>query len=64
MKSLNKITNTTFQRDTDPKHYHYLYRLTEGDEIKKKERLDGKKVINEFILERDSLQQDKSKRKY
>ena len=59
------LNKTVFTPKTDPLFFLYLERLSMAEKLKdnKDDRVDGRRALNDFILEHDSIVHTKSVKK-
>ena len=52
---MKQLTRTTYQPDKDPQFFLFLNRLADAEEFKKTDRIDGRRALNDFIVDKDSI---------
>ena len=52
---MKQLTRTVYQPDKDPQFFLFLNRLADAEEFKKTDRIDGRRALNDFIVEKDSI---------
>ena len=52
---MKTLTRTLYNPDSDPQFYLFLNRLADAEEFKKTDRIDGRRALNDFIVDHDSL---------
>ena len=64
-QNLLKLNQTVFTPETDPLFFLYLERLSMAEKLKdnKDDRVDGRRALNDFILEHNSIVHTKSVKK-
>ena len=63
-KKMETLQKEKYLVEKDTKFHDYLTRLVDAKKIKEVERLNGPKMLKEFILDKNSLVQSKKKRIY
>ena len=60
-----KLNRTNFTAETDPMFFLYLERLSMAEKSKggAEDRVDGRRALNDFILEKNSLSHTKQVKK-
>ena len=59
-EKLKSITSTVYSAEKDPQFFLFLNRLADAEEFKKTDRIDGRRALNDFIVEKDSISYVKS----
>ena len=54
---MKTLTRTVYQPDKDPQFFLFLNRLADAEEFKKTDRIDGRRALNDFIVDKSSLMQ-------
>ena len=54
-EKMKGITRTVYNPQQDPQFYLFLNRLADAEEFKKTDRVDGRRALNDFIVEHDSI---------
>ena len=57
------ITRTTYEPESDPQFFLFLNRLADAEEFKKTDRIDGRRALNDFIVEKSSIMHVKGVKK-
>ena len=52
---MKTLTRTVYQPDKDPQFFLFLNRLADAEEFKKTDRIDGRRALNDFIVDKASL---------
>ena len=52
---MKQLTRTVYQPDKDPQFFLFLNRLADAEEFKKTDRIDGRRALNDFIVDKDSI---------
>ena len=61
-KKMEHLQKEKYLVEKDAKFHNYLTRLVDAKKIKEVERLNGPKMLKEFILDKNSLVQSKKKK--
>ena len=54
------LTRTLYNPDSDPQFYLFLNRLADAEEFKKTDRIDGRRALDDFIVDKKSIMYVKS----
>ena len=54
-EKLKMITRTVYAPEKDPQFYLFLNRLADAEEFKKTDRIDGRRALNDFIIDKKSI---------
>ena len=54
-EDIKKLNATVYKPETDKQFYLYLNRLADAEKFKKTDRIDGRRALNDFILDHDSV---------
>ena len=52
---MHQLTRTVYSPQRDPQFYLFLNRLADAEEFKKTDRIDGRRALNDFIVEKESI---------
>ena len=52
---MKTLTRTLYNPDSDPQFYLFLNRLADAEEFKKTDRIDGRRALNDFIVDKQSI---------
>ena len=58
-----KLTRTVYNKEDDPQFFLFLNRLADAEEFKKTDRIDGRRALDDFIVEKKSLMYEKGVKK-
>ena len=62
-EKMNKLTRTTYNEKDDPQFFLFLNRLADAEEFKKTDRIDGRRALDDFIVDKKSLMYEKGVKK-
>ena len=54
-EKMSSLTRTVYSPNRDPQFYMFLNRLADAEEFKKTDRIDGRRALNDFIVEKSSI---------
>lgn len=57
---MRTLTRTLYNPDSDPQFYLFLNRLADAEEFKKTDRIDGRRALDDFIVDKKSIMYVKS----
>lgn len=49
---MKHLTRTLYNPDSDPQFYLFLNRLADAEEFKKTDRIDGRRALDDFIVDK------------
>ena len=62
-EKMNKLTRTTYNEKDDTQFFLFLNRLADAEEFKKTDRIDGRRALDDFIVDKKSLMYEKGVKK-
>ena len=62
-EKMNTLTRTVYNQKDDPQFFLFLNRLADAEEFKKTDRIDGRRALNDFIVDKKSLMYEKGVKK-
>ena len=62
-EKMKQLTRTVYNQKDDPQFFLFLNRLADAEEFKKTDRIDGRRALDDFIVEKKSLMYEKGVKK-
>lgn len=62
-EKMNTLTRTVYNQKDDPQFFLFLNRLADAEEFKKTDRIDGRRALDDFIVDKKSLMYEKGVKK-